>query len=126
MATTAEEAKRYVGGGLLRKEDPKLLTGQGIYTEDIVIPGMVWVAVVRSPFAHARINRVDTSRAKEMPDVMAVFSGEELASEWAGPLPMAWPVTEDIKNPQHWPVAQDKARFAGDAVAVVVAESRAQ
>ena len=79
MATTAEEAQRYVGGGLLRKEDPKLLTGQATYTEDIVIPGMVWVAVVRSPFAHARINGVDTSRAKEMPDVVAVFSGEILA-----------------------------------------------
>jgi carbon-monoxide dehydrogenase large subunit len=125
MATKAEEAQRYVGGGLLRKEDPKLLTGQATYTEDIVVPGMVWVTVVRSPFAHARITRVDTSRAKEMPDVVAVFSGEELASEWAGPLPMAWPVTEDIKNPSHFPVATDKARYAGDAVAVVVAGTRA-
>src|ERR671919_2586405 len=125
MATTAEEAKRYVGGGLLRKEDPKLLTGQGTYTEDIAIPGMIWVAVVRSPFAHARINGVDTSRAKEMPDVVAVFSGEELAEEWGGPLPMAWPVTEDINNPDHFPVATDKARYAGDAVAVVVGTSRA-
>ncbi len=125
MATKAEEAQRYVGGGLLRKEDPELLTGQATYTEDIVVPGMVWVAVVRSPFAHARINRVDTSRAKDMPNVVAVFSGEELAAEWAGPLPMAWPVTEDINNPSHFPVATDKARYAGDAVAVVVADSRA-
>jgi carbon-monoxide dehydrogenase large subunit len=125
MATKAEEAQRYVGGGLLRKEDPELLTGQATYTEDIVVPGMVWVAVVRSPFAHARINRVDTSRAKEMPNVVAVFSGEQLAAEWAGPLPMAWPVTEDINNPSHFPVATDKARYAGDAVAVVVADSRA-
>jgi aerobic carbon-monoxide dehydrogenase large subunit len=125
MATTAEEAQRYVGGGLLRKEDPKLLTGQATYTEDIVVPGMVWIAVVRSPFSHARISGVDTSRAKEMPGVVAIFSGEELASEWAGPLPMAWPVTEDINNPDHFPVATDKARYAGDAVAVVVAGSRA-
>jgi aerobic carbon-monoxide dehydrogenase large subunit len=126
MAIKAEESQRYVGGGLLRKEDPKLLTGQGIYTEDIVIPGMVWLAIVRSPFAHARINGVDTSRAKEMPGVVAVFSGEELAGEWSGPLPMAWPVTEDINNPDHFPVAKDKARYAGDAVAVVVAASRAR
>jgi carbon-monoxide dehydrogenase large subunit len=125
MART-EQAQRYVGGGVLRKEDPELLTGQGRYTEDIVVPGMVWVIVVRSPFAHARINSVDTSRAGGMPGVIAVYSGADLASEWAGPLPMAWPVTEDINNPPHWPVAQDKARFAGDAVAVVVAESRAQ
>ena len=126
MAVKAEESQRYVGGGLLRKEDPKLLTGQGTYTEDIAIPGMVWIAVVRSPFAHARINGVDSSRAKEMPEVMAVFSGEELAEEWGGPLPMAWPVTEDINNPDHFPVAKEKARYAGDAVAVVVAASRAR
>ena len=126
MAVKAEESQRYVGGGLLRKEDPKLLTGQGTYTEDIAIPGMVWIAVVRSPFAHARINGVDSSRAKEMPEVMAVFSGEELAEEWGGPLPMAWPVTEDINNPDHFPVAKDKARYAGDAVAVVVAASQAR
>jgi aerobic carbon-monoxide dehydrogenase large subunit len=125
MAVKAEESQRYVGGGLLRKEDPKLLTGQGIYTEDIAIPGMVWIAVVRSPFAHARINGVDASRAKDLPDVVAVFSGEELAEEWGGSLPLAWPVTEDINHPDHFPVAKDKARYAGDAVAVVVAGSRA-
>jgi carbon-monoxide dehydrogenase large subunit len=125
MATTAEEAQRYMGGGVLRKEDPELLTGQTTYADDIDIPGMLWVSVVRSPFAHARINGVDASRAKQMPDVVAVFSGEELAGEWGGPLPMAWPVTEDINNPDHFPVATDKARYAGDAVAVVVAGSRA-
>ncbi|HZB67901.1 MAG TPA: hypothetical protein VE503_10830, partial [Ornithinibacter sp.] len=61
MART-EQAQRYVGGGVLRKEDPELLTGQGRYTDDVVLPGMVWVIVVRSPFAHALINSVDTSR----------------------------------------------------------------
>jgi aerobic carbon-monoxide dehydrogenase large subunit len=125
MART-EEAQRYVGGGVLRKEDPRLITGQAKFTDDLVVPGMMWMVVVRSPFAHARINSVDASRATQMPGVIAVYSGTDLESEWEGPLPMVWPVTDDINNPSHWPVAKDKARYAGDAVAVVVAETRAQ
>jgi carbon-monoxide dehydrogenase large subunit len=125
MATT-EKAQRYVGGGVLRKEDPKLLTGQATYTDNVSFPGMVWAVLVRSPFAHARINSVDGKRASEMPGVVAVYSGTDLESEWEGPLPMVWPVTDDINNPPHWPIAKDKARFAGDAVAVVVAETRGQ
>ncbi|MGH3129964.1 MAG: xanthine dehydrogenase family protein molybdopterin-binding subunit, partial [Gaiellaceae bacterium] len=66
-----------------------------------------------------------TSGAREAQGVVAAFSGADLAGEWAGPLPMAWPVTEDTKNPPHWPLTPDKARYAGDAVAVVVAETRA-
>lgn len=120
------ETQKYVGGGIPRKEDPELVTGQGRYIDDLTVPGMVWAAMVRSPFAHARINRVDTARAEEMPGVIAVLSGADLADEWMDGLPCAWPVTEDIKMPKHWPVAKDKACFAGDAVAVVVAESRAQ
>ena len=123
--TTATERPRYVGGGVLRKEDPELLTGQARYVDDLVIAGQVWFAVVRSPYAHARIRSVDVSRALEMPGVVAAMSGEDLGSEWAGGLPCAWPVTEDIKMPTHWPLAKDVVRFAGDGVAVVVAESRA-
>ncbi|CAN5734289.1 molybdopterin-dependent oxidoreductase [soil metagenome] len=126
MAQTAERAEKFVGGGVARKEDPELITGQANFTENITIPGMLWMAVTRSPFAHARITSVDTTRAKEMPGVVAAFSGRDLADEWADSLPCAWPVTEDIRMPKHWPVAQDKARFAGDPVAVVVANTRAQ
>jgi aerobic carbon-monoxide dehydrogenase large subunit len=125
MAQVKEEAERYVGGGVLRKEDPELITGHGRFIDDMTLPGMLWMAVVRSPLAHARINSVDTSAALSMPGVVAAFSGQDLASEWGGGLPCAWPVTDDIKMPTHWPVAQDKARFAGDPVAVVVADSRA-
>src|SRR5436190_13177587 len=121
----AQVAHRVIGTDVLRKEDPELLTGQARYTEDLVVPGMLWMEVVRSPFAHARINGVDLSKALEAPGVVAAFSGQDLAGDWAGPLMMAWPVTEDIKNPPHWPVAPDKARHQGDAVAVVIAESRA-
>ncbi|HWO71407.1 MAG TPA: xanthine dehydrogenase family protein molybdopterin-binding subunit [Actinomycetota bacterium] len=117
--------ERYVGREVLRKEDPEFLTGRARYTDDLVLPGMLWMAVVRSPFAHARIKKVDVSRAVAMEGVVAAFSGQDLAGDWAAPLLMAWPVTEDIKNPPHWPLARDKARYQGDGVAVVVAESRA-
>ena len=126
MTQTEEKAQRYVGGGLLRKEDPELITGQASYVDDITIPGMLWVGVVRSPIAHARLGGVEVAAARSMPGIVEAYSGADLASEWAGGLPCAWPVTEDIKMPTHWPVAQDKARYAGDAVAVVVGESRAQ
>jgi carbon-monoxide dehydrogenase large subunit len=117
---------KVVGTEVLRKEDPELITGQARYLDDLVVPGMLWMHVVRSPLAHARINSVDLSRAKDMPGVVVAFSGADLADDWAGPLLMAWPVTEDINNPLHWPLAKDKARFQGDGVAVVIAETRAQ
>src|SRR5712691_11689337 len=122
MATT----EKFVGQPVLRKEDPELITGQAKYTDDMAVPGMLWMHVVRSPFAHAKINRVDASKALAMPGVVAAFSGQDLADDWAGPLLMAWAVTEDIHNPPHWPLTKDKARFQGDGVAVVVAETREQ
>jgi len=124
MATTASEVGQYVGGGVKRKEDPKLLTGQGNFVESITPPGTVWISVVRSIVAHARITSVNTTAARNAPGVEAVFTGEDLASEWASPLPMAWPVTDDIKIGEHWPVAKGKVRCLGDPVAVVVASSR--
>jgi carbon-monoxide dehydrogenase large subunit len=114
-----------VGGGVLRKEDPKLVTGQGTFVESITPPGTLWVAVVRSPLAHARIAGVNLAPAREAPGVVAAFAGADLADEWAAGLPCAWPVTEDIKIPDHWPVAKDVVRHLGEAVAVVVATSRA-
>jgi aerobic carbon-monoxide dehydrogenase large subunit len=134
MTQVAEpEAKRWVGGGLLRKEDPELLTGQGRYVDDIALPGMLWLSFVRSPVAHASLARVDVSAAKSMPGVVAVFSGQDLADEWAASMPCAWPIgnrtlpeepTADARIPDHWPVAKDRVRFMGEIVAVVVADSR--
>ncbi len=115
--------ERYVGRPVPRKEDGEFLTGQAIYTDDISLPGMLWMAVVRSPYAHARITKVDVSKALAMKGVVAAFSGQDF--EWAGPLLMAWAVKDDMHNPPHWPLAKDKARYQGDGVAVVVAESRA-
>ena len=134
LETPTTEAQKYVGGGVLRKEDPELLTGQAQFIDNIVLPGMVWVGVVRSPYAHARIGSVDLSRAREHEGVVAAFSGADLQEDWAAALPCAWPIQtrsfptptdEDARMPTHWPLASDKARFAGDGVAVVVAESRA-
>ncbi|MGH2814933.1 MAG: xanthine dehydrogenase family protein molybdopterin-binding subunit, partial [Actinomycetota bacterium] len=127
------EATRWVGGGLKRKEDPKLITGQGRYTDDIALPGMLWLAFARSPVAHATIASIDTSAAKELPGVVAVYTGEELASEWGAAMPCAWPVTSrtypgeptaDARVPDHWPVARDRVRYMGEIVAVVVADTR--
>ncbi len=118
MATT----EKYVGAPVLRKEDAEFLTGQARYTDDLAVQGMLWMSLVRSPYAHAKIEGVDLSEALAMPGVVAAFSGSDL--DWAGPLLMAWPVTADINNPPHWPLAKDKARYQGDGVAVVVAGSR--
>ncbi|HET9249324.1 MAG TPA: molybdopterin cofactor-binding domain-containing protein, partial [Actinomycetota bacterium] len=118
--------EKYVGRPVLRKEDAPLVKGEGRYLDNMSLPGMLHMAVVRSPFAHARIASVDLSKALEMPGVMGAWSGAELADEWAAPLPMVWPITEDIKTSDHWPLTKDKARFQGDGVAVVLAETRGQ
>ncbi len=120
-----EKPKTAIGAPLGRKEDAELLTGQARFVDDLTLPGMVWMAVVRSPYAHARIRSVDVSRALAATGVVAVFSGADLAEDVPAGLPCVWPVTEDIALPTHWPLARDKARFAGDGVAVVIAETRA-
>jgi aerobic carbon-monoxide dehydrogenase large subunit len=124
MAVT-EETRTYIGQSVARKEDAKLLTGQSRFVDDLTLPGMVWAAVVRSPFAHARITNVDVSRAREAEGVVAAFTGADLADDWKATLPCVWLVTEDTKQPFHRPLATDKVRYAGDGVAVVIAESRA-
>ena len=123
MAVTEERA--LIGTSTPRKEDPELLTGQARYVDNLTVPGMVWAYLVRSPYAHARVRGVDLSAALAAEGVVAAFSGADLKDDWGGPLPMAWPVTEDTKNPPHWPLTPDVARYAGDGVAVVVAKTRA-
>ncbi len=115
-------ATTYIGARVLRKEDPRLITGTATYTDDIVLPGMVHAHLVRSPHAHARIKRIDVAAAKRAPGVVAVLAGAETAGTGALPLFVNVP---GIKQSKHFSLAADKARYAGDAVAVVVAESRA-
>ena len=78
---------------------------------------------MRSPYAHARITSVDTSAAAGADGVVAVYNGADLADAWAAPMPCAWPVTDDMKNPPHFPLATDKVCYVGDGVAVVLATS---
>jgi carbon-monoxide dehydrogenase large subunit len=112
-----------LGTRMLRKEDPALLTGEARFIADLALPGTLHFAVVRSSVAHARINSIDTSAARGVPGVVAVFTAEDLAAEWAAPMPCAWPVTDDMKSPEHFPLARDKVCYVGDGVAVVVAET---
>ncbi len=120
-------SKPYAGGelgrGRRRKEDAKLVTGQTNWTDNITLPGLLHMAVLRSPMAHARIVSVDVSAALEMPGVIAAYSGADLAEE-QGALPCAWPVTADMVHPDHPPLAVDEVRYVGDGVAVVVARDR--
>ena len=102
-----EAPEKYVGGGVPRKEDPALVTGRATWTDNIRRPGMLHASLLRSPYAHARIKSIDTSAAKEQPGVVAVFTGEDLADEWSGPIPCGWQVTEDLRIPDHWPLAKD-------------------
>ncbi|MEQ1700386.1 MAG: xanthine dehydrogenase family protein molybdopterin-binding subunit, partial [Ilumatobacteraceae bacterium] len=114
-----------LGSRLLRREDPALLTGEAKYTNDLHLPGALHLALVRSPYAHARILSIDLSAALASPGVVAAYTGPDLAGMWAAPMPCAWPVTADMKNPAHYPVAIGKAAYVGDAVAVVLATSDA-
>ncbi len=116
----------YVGSSVPRKEDAKLITGQATYVDNQTMAGMVWMEMVRPPYVHARIDGIDTSAAVAMPGVIGVYTAADLEDAFPAGLPMVWPITEDIKIPTHWPLTKDRIRFGGDAVAVVVAESRAQ
>jgi len=120
--TVAEE--REVGAARRRKEDARLITGHTNWTDNITLPGMLHLAILRSPHAHARITSVDTAPALSRPNVVAAFSGADVAAV-QGSLPCAWPVTEDIVHPDRPPLAVDTVRFHGEAVAVVVARDRA-
>ncbi|MFN3214939.1 MAG: xanthine dehydrogenase family protein molybdopterin-binding subunit [Acidimicrobiales bacterium] len=115
-----------IGSRLLRREDAKLLTGEAKFVDDIQIPGQLWMGMVRSTIAHARIASIDTSGALEMPGVHSVYTGADLAEMGLFPnaLPCAWPVTEDMLNPPHWPVTPDVVHHVGDIVAVVLCSSR--
>ena len=114
-----------VGQSMKRKEDPRMITGRGRYTDDINLPGMLHAVLVRSPEAHAAITSIDTSAAKEHAGVVAVLTGEEMAADFAGPLAMVWaPPGVEIKTPENWPLKRGQVKHVGDPVAVVVAASR--
>ena len=117
---------RVFSSGIRRREDPRLITGRASYTDDIKLPGLVHAAILRSPHAHANISSIDTSGAEGQPGVLAVYTGADTDGVLAG-LPCAWLIPDsDLKTPDHPAIAKDRVRYVGDAVAVVVAESRYQ
>jgi carbon-monoxide dehydrogenase large subunit len=136
MATTTQTGDKadapFVGRPLKRREDARLLTGQGLYIADLTLPGMLHAVFVRSPTAHARIRGVDVSRARAAPGVVYALTGIELAkilppvSDTQLSLPKKWTaqVQHKFLNPQQPLLAHDKVRHVGEAVAVIVAESR--
>ena len=118
-------ATRIFGSAIKRREDPRLITGQARYTDDFVLPGMAHLAVVRSPYAHARIKRIDASAARALPGVLGVFTGQDMKDAGFGNIPCAWVVPgSDTKTPPYPPIAIDLVRYVGNAVSVVVAEYR--
>ena len=120
-------ASRILGSAIKRREDPRLITGQAKYTDDIDLPGMVYMSVVRSPYGHARIKRIDTKKAAAMPGVLGVFTGQQMKDAGFGPIPCAWVVPgSETKTPPYPPMAIDTVRYAGNAVAIVVAADRYQ
>jgi aerobic carbon-monoxide dehydrogenase large subunit len=120
----SEAPAREVGQARRRKEDARLITGRTTWTDNMVLPGMLHLAVVRSPVAHAKIGAVDVEAARRAPGIVAVFTGRDLAEE-QGSIPCAWPVTPEMVNPGHPSVAVEEVNHVGEAVAVIVARSKA-
>jgi carbon-monoxide dehydrogenase large subunit len=119
-----------IGASVRRKEDQRFITGKGHYTDDIARPGQAYAYFLRSPHAHAKIGRIDTTAAKAKPGVLAVLTGAELADDKIGNLICGWMVNSKDGSPMnmapHPAIANGKVNHVGDAVAVVVAETLAQ
>src|SRR5438093_3501161 len=113
------------GSGIKRREDPRLITGRATYTDDVKLPGLLHAAVLRSTYAHAKLGKVDVTKAKKAPGVVAVFTGADVKDR-LNTVPCAWNVPHcDLKVPPHPPLAIDRVRYVGDGLAPVGAESRA-
>ena len=119
------ESSPEIGRERRRKEDQRLITGRTRWTDNIVLPGMLHLAMVRSPFAHATITSIDTTEAKASRNVVTVLTGADLG-ESQGTLINAWAITTDQVAPAHPPMPTDRVSFAGEIVAVVVARTAAE
>lgn len=111
-----------IGRARLRREDRRALTGRTRWTDDLTLPGMVHLSVLRSPLAHATITAIDTSEARSASGVLGVWTGEDLPEQ--GQMPTAWTVSEDMRTPTYMPVTTDTVKHVGDIVAVVAAISK--
>ncbi|MDP4819822.1 MAG: molybdopterin-dependent oxidoreductase, partial [Saprospiraceae bacterium] len=119
---------KLIGQSVKRVEDKRFITGQGQYTDDIVLPGMTYAYILRSPYAHATIKSIDTAAARAMEGVVAVFTGEDIAKAGINGVPTGWQVNfksgETMKEPPHPLLVADRVKHVGDSLAVVIAESR--
>ena len=125
-----------IGKPVLRKEDLRLITGQGRYTDDVSLPGQTYLALARSPHAHARIRKIDTAAARAVKGVLAVLTAADIAADGIGTIPCYAGMgglndvplnNSDGSDKRTTPIpllAGDKARFVGDGVAAVIAETR--
>ncbi len=120
---------KYIGKSVKRVEDKRFLTGQGKYTDDIKMPGMVYAYILRSPYAHATINSIDVEAASKADGVVAIFTGNDIPESIAG-VPCGWQVDfkngDTMKEPPHPLLVRKKVRHVGDGVAIVIANSKAQ
>src|SRR5262245_12972830 len=131
-AASVSMGAKYFGASVPRREDPRLLRGEGRFVDDIKLPGMLHVAFVRSPHAHARVAAVRVEAARGMPGVARVFTFSDLA-RWMKPLPLfgavppglAARVDVRMKQAPQWPMCRDVVRHVGEIVAMVIADSRA-
>ena len=98
MTATQDRPAAEIGKDRRRKEDQRLITGRTKWTDNIVMPGMLHLSMVRSPYAHARITGVDTAAAAAAPGVVAVLTGADV-KDHQGELPCAWPITAVAKSP---------------------------
>jgi carbon-monoxide dehydrogenase large subunit len=117
------DAAPEIGRARPRKEDRHLITGRTTWTDNLVLPGMLHLAILRSPMAHARITSIDTTAARARPGVVAVFTGKDFA-QTQGSIPCAWPVTPDMVNPGHPSIAVEQVNHVGEAVAVIAARDK--
>ena len=120
--------EKYVGRRVKRNEDPRLLTGQALFVDDVEIPGMLYAAFYRSDYAHATLKSVDVSAALEVPGVIVAYSAADMGDDWATapPLVSPPPTVEDVlfHSRTHVPLVKDKVRHVGEPIAMVIAESR--
>jgi carbon-monoxide dehydrogenase large subunit len=119
---TTGQIPKLVGSRVKRREDPRLITGNATYVDDVRLPDMHYLAILRSPEAHARITRLDTSKAKAMPGVIEVITGQEIKG-LTSPVPTAAAIP-GLKVPERWPLAIDTVGHVGEAVAAVLATDR--
>ncbi len=119
---------KLIGKRITRNEDPRLLTGQALFVDDVELPGMLHAAFLRSEYAHAKLKGIDLSVALERPGVVAAFTAEDMGDDWSPgpPLVIPPPTIEDVEfyTRTQVPLVKDKVRHAGEPLAIVIAESR--